>query len=480
MNFKIVIKTVSIFIISLAVVMLVPFIVALIYHEPVWKDFLISSCIATFFGGLGFLLCRNTQQRIFRREGFAIVGFGWMIGSLFGSLPFIFADVMTMVDAYFETVSGFTTTGSTILTNIEILPKSILFWRSLTQWLGGMGIIVLFVAIVPFLGASGKQLFRSESSASSSDGIKPKIRETARRLWYIYLGLTIAEVILLCLGNVSFFDSLCHTFTTLATGGFSTYNTSIKAFGSAYVETVIIVFMIFAGINFFMLYSLFTGQIKKTTGISELKTYFMILFISTLMITYFLFQTGKLSMLESLRQSAFQVVSIMTTTGFITENYEVWPPFTKLLLVVLMFVGGCAGSTGGGMKVIRFQVAFKFMFNQIVKTIHPGAIKSVKVSNNLISWDNINEVLGFFILSFVSVVFFSLIMAALGLDVVSAFASVVATLWNIGPGLAQVGAIENFSFIPDAGKLVLSLCMILGRLEFFAIIVFFFPSFWKK
>lgn len=206
----------------------------------------------------------------------------------------------------------------------------------------------------------------------------------------------------------------------------------------------------------------------------------MILFISTLMITYFLFQTGKLSMLESLRQSAFQVVSIMTTTGFITENYEVWPPFTKLLLVVLMFVGGCAGSTGGGMKVIRFQVAFKFMFNQIVKTIHPGAIKSVKVSNNLISWDNINEVLGFFILSFVSVVFFSLIMAALGLDVVSAFASVVATLWNIGPGLAQVGAIENFSFIPDAGKLVLSLCMILGRLEFFAIIVFFFPSFWKK
>ncbi|MBW2450920.1 MAG: TrkH family potassium uptake protein, partial [Deltaproteobacteria bacterium] len=427
-----------------------------------------------------YRFCRS-ERDLSVRDGFAVVTFGWTFFALFGSLPFVFSGAIpSFLDAFFETMSGFTTTGSTILTNIEAIPESLLLWRSMTQWLGGMGIIVLSLAILPMLGVGGMQLFKAEVPGPTADRLKPRIQDTAKLLWGVYVLLTSAEIILLMLGNMSFFDALNHAFTTMATGGFSTRNASVAAYDSAFIDWVITVFMFLAGINFSLHYLALRGRVLDYVRNEEFRFYVTLTLFGIVLITLFNMGSSYDSILDSLRFSAFQVVSILTTTGFGTADYELWPVLCQYLLVIGMFVGGCAGSTGGGMKVARILLLFKHAHVQVYRLIHPRAVRLVKLADRPVDKEVMQSILGFFALYMGVFVAASLIMAGTGMDLTSAGAAVIATLGNIGPGLGSVGPTDNFADVPAIGKIVLTLCMLLGRLELFTVLVLVFPTFWRK
>ncbi|MCD6580359.1 MAG: TrkH family potassium uptake protein, partial [Desulfuromusa sp.] len=424
----------------------------------------------------------KSPQELTVREGFAVVTFGWTIFAVFGALPYLISGaIVSPLDAIFETMSGFTTTGSTILTEIEALPQSLLFWRSLTQWLGGMGIIVLSLAILPMLGVGGMQLFKAEVPGPTADRLKPRIQDTAKMLWGVYFLLTVVETLLLMVGGMSFFDALCHSFTTLATGGFSTQNSSIAAYNNSYIDGVITLFMILAGINFALHFQVLRGKAKEFFHSEELRVYLGIILVATVIIMIFNWSGGIYRPFgENLRYSIFQVSSIMTTTGFATADYELWLVLPQYILVLLMFIGGCAGSTGGGMKVARILLLFKHAQVQVFRLIHPRAIRLVKLGNHPVDKDVLQSILGFFALFIGVFVVGSLLVAASGMDLVSAGGAVVACLSNIGPGLGTVGPVDNFAHVPGFGKSVLIVCMLMGRLELFTVLVLFFPSFWHK
>ena len=415
------------------------------------------------------------------REGFAVVTFGWTFFALFGALPFVFSGAIpSYLNAFFETMSGFTTTGSTILTDIEAMPHSLLLWRSLTQWLGGMGIIVLSLAILPMLGVGGMQLFKAEVPGPTADRLKPRIQDTAKLLWGVYVLLTAVEVILLMAGGMSFFDALCHAFTTLATGGFSTRNASVAAYDSALYR-----------LGHHPLHVPGRGQLLPALPGSAWQTRRLhsqrgvpflcrLTALGTILITLLNMGATYPDFFDNLRFSAFQVVSIMTTTGFGTADYELWPVLCQYLLVFAMFIGGCAGSTGGGMKVARILLLFKHAHVQVYRLIHPRAVRLVKLGHRPVDKEVMQSILGFFALYLGVFVAASFIMAGLGMDLTSAGASVIATLGNIGPGLGSVGPVDNFAHVPAFGKLVLAFCMLLGRLELFTVLVLVFPSFWRK
>ncbi len=377
-------------------------------------------------------------------------------------------------------MSGFTTTGSTILTDIEAMPPSLLLWRSLTQWLGGMGIIVLSLAILPMLGVGGMQLFKAEVPGPTADRLKPRIQDTAKLLWGVYALLTGIEIILLMAGGMSFFDGINHAFTTMATGGFSTRNASVGAYGSAYIEWVITLFMFLAGVNFSLHYLALRGRIGDFIRNEEFLFYSGLVMVGTILITLLNMGSTYPGFLDNLRFSAFQVVSIITTTGFATADYELWPVLCQYLLVFSMFIGGCAGSTGGGMKVARILLLFKHAQVQVFRLIHPRAVRLVKLGDRPVDKEVMQSILGFFALYLGVFVAASFIMAGVGMDLPSAGASVIATLSNIGPGLGSVGPVDNFAHVPAFGKLVLAFCMLLGRLELFTVLVLVFPSFWRK
>jgi trk system potassium uptake protein TrkH len=377
-------------------------------------------------------------------------------------------------------MSGFTTTGSTILTDIEAMPPSLLLWRSLTQWLGGMGIIVLSLAILPMLGVGGMQLFKAEVPGPTTDRLKPRIQDTAKLLWGVYVLLTGAEVVLLMTGGMSFFDGLNHAFTTMATGGFSTRNASVAAYDSAYVDWIITFFMFLAGVNFSLHYLALRGRIGDFIRNEEFLFYSGLVMVGTILITLLNMGSTYPDFLDNLRFSAFQVVSIITTTGFGTADYELWPVLCQYLLVFSMFIGGCAGSTGGGMKVARILLLFKHAQVQVFRLIHPRAVRLVKLGERPVDKEVMQSILGFFALYLGVFVAASFIMAGVGMDLTSAGASVIATLSNIGPGLGSVGPVDNFAHVPAFGKLVLAFCMLLGRLELFTVLVLVFPSFWRK
>ena len=415
------------------------------------------------------------------REGFAIVTFGWTFFALFGALPFVFSGAIpSYLNAFFETMSGFTTTGSTILTDIEAMPPSLLLWRSLTQWLGGMGIIVLSLAILPMLGVGGMQLFKAEVPGPTTDRLKPRIQDTAKLLWGVYVLLTCVEILLLMAGGMSFFDGLNHAFTTMATGGFSTRNASVAAYNSAYIDWVITIFMFLAGVNFSLHYLALRGKIGDFIRNEEFLFYSSLVIVGTALITMLNIGGTYPGFLDNLRYSAFQVVSIITTTGFGTADYELWPVLCQYLLVFFMFIGGCAGSTGGGMKVARILLLFKHAQVQVYRLIHPRAVRLVKLGDRPVDKDVMQSILGFFALYLGVFVAASFVMAATGMDLDSAGGSVIATLSNIGPGLGSVGPVDNFAHVPATGKLVLAFCMLLGRLELFTVLVLVFPSFWRK
>lgn len=480
MNITLTLRILGALLLFLAIALLLPVPFSWAYGDGASGAFFLAAIISAGCGGLLYHHFRSSTD-LSVREGFAIVTFGWTFFALFGALPFVFSGAIpSFVDAFFETMSGFTTTGSTILTDIEAMPPSMLLWRSLTQWLGGMGIIVLSLAILPMLGVGGMQLFKAEVPGPTADRLKPRIQDTAKLLWGVYVLLTGLEIILLMAGGMNFFDSINHAFTTMATGGFSTRNASIAAYDSAFIDWVVTLFMFLAGVNFSLHYLALRGRIVEFINNEEFLFYCVL--TTTGIALIILFNMGGVypDFLDNLRFSSFQVVSILTTTGFGTADYELWPVLCQYLLIFAMFIGGCAGSTGGGMKVARILLLFKHAQVQVYRLIHPRAVRLVKLGNRPVDKDVMQAILGFFALYLGVFVCASFFMAGVGMDLPSAAASVIATLSNIGPGLGTVGPTDNFAHVPVFGKLVLSFCMLLGRLELFTVLVLVFPSFWRK
>ena len=440
-----------------------------------------SAAITGLIGSTAWLLIRKDVRKkgIGKREGYLIVTLSWITVSLFGSLPFIFSGTITsFTDAFFETISGFTTTGATILTDIESLPKSILYWRATTHWIGGMGIIVLTVAILPFLGIGGMQLLVAEMPGITPDKLHPRITATAKRLWGIYVMFTFLEIILLWVGEMDFFDSVCHAFATMATGGFSTKNDSIAGFG-AYTQYVILFFMILAGTNFTLHYLLLHRRFKKTWQNQEFKVYLGILFLVSMFITIGLVMTSNYETPKAIRDALFSVTAILTTTGFVTVDYLTWPSYLWMLIFALMFIGGSAGSTGGGMKIVRHMLLVKNSWIELKRAIHPAAIIPVKFNGKSVSQQIIFNVMAFFLIYVMIFGVGTIVLSLIGLDFETSIGATIATLGNIGPGIGGVGPVENYAFFSPFAKWFLSLLMLLGRLELFTVLIIISPTFWK-
>ncbi len=496
MNWKTVFKIQGILLIILSASMIPPLLFSLYYNSGDSQEFLYSILISLITGSLLFLIFRSDTD--FRpREGFVIVSLGWIFAALFGALPFYFYGMSggSYVDCVFETMSGFTTTGSSILTDIEILPKGLLFWRSFTHWLGGMGIIVLAIAILPMLGLSSTKLYQAEVSGPMKEKLSPKIKDTAKILWYIYFGMTFILTILLMMGGMDLFSALCHTFGTLGTGGFSTLNRSVAGFESLYIEIVIIIFMYLSGINFFLHFSLIRGRFSEFFTNREWRFYTFILIVAGLIIAsdlYFSDLSGEILVSHPelsdykndfglcLRHSFFQTVSLGTATGFASANFDLWSDFSKLILIILMFIGGCAGSTSGGIKQIRFLLVIKFIFNEIRKLTHPRAFFSVKIGDKTYQDVVIKNVVAFFVIYLLAFGTVTLLLTSQGYDIVTSFSASVATISGVGPGLARVGAVENFAFFNDFSKILLTFNMLLGRLELYSVLILIYSLFNPK
>ena len=492
-NVEIVIRILGILLIIEGIFMLTALPFSIYYGDRTaisWKFFdgthdfwalLISALIS---GGTGaimyFAAGKDVKKAIGKREGYIIVTFAWVIISLFGALPFVLCGAIPgYTDAFFETISGFTTTGATILTDIEAMPKGLLFWRSTTHWIGGMGIIVLSLAILPFLGIGGMQLFIAEVPGPTPDKLHPRITQTAKRLWGIYVLLTVVETGLLMLGGMNLFDGLCHAFGTMATGGFSTKNASIAGF-SPYIQYVITIFMILAGTNFSLHYLALHGKLRDVFKNEEYRYYLGAIGFTTVIITLSLFFTEINDIEHAFRDSIFTVVSIITTTGFITADYLIWPGVLWFIIFLLMFVGGSAGSTGGGIKVMRQLLLFKNSLLELKRQMHPQAVIPVRMNGRPVSQDIIFNVLAFFLIYMISFALGTFVMSMLGLDFESAIGTTAATIGNIGPGIGSVGPVGNYAGIPLFGKWFLTFLMLLGRLELFTVLILFSPAFWKR
>ncbi len=480
MRLPIVIHILGFLLIFLAVTMLLPIPFAIYYGEADHLYFIISALITFIVGFISFKFTKFNQD-VRAREGFAIVTMGWTSFSFFGCLPFLLSGhIPSITDAFFETMSGFTTTGASILTDIEKLPHGILFWRSFTHWLGGMGIIVLSLAILPFLGVGGMQLFKAEVPGPVPDKLTPRVTETAKILWGVYILISALETLFLLLGGMNLFDSLCHTFGTMATGGFSTKNASIGHYESPFIQYVVIFFMITAGTNFSLHYRFMQKDFKSYIKNTEFSFFLILILGATLFIGYDTLTNHFPYVEEAFRKTLFQVVSILTTTGYVTADYEQWKISSQFVLFLFMFIGGCAGSTGGGMKIIRLYVLIQLVRTEIKKLLHPNAIIPVRVGNTVVPKEIVTNVLGFLALMIGLFVIGVILMSLLGLDMVSAFGAVAATLGNIGPGLGSVGPTDNYAYIPLVGKWILTFFMLAGRLEIYTVLILFAPSYWKK
>ncbi len=483
MNPKIVLRIISYLLLIVCGFMLTAVSVALYYREfAVSKAFIEPVAVTALIAAIFLFATRSSSrgQPSFK-DGFLFVVGGWGMAALIGSLPFYLSGTIpSFCDAYFEAMSGFTTTGASILTEIQSLPRAILYWRSLTHWLGGMGIVVLTVAILPLLGVGGLQLVKAEAPGPTVDKITPRIAETAKYLWYIYLGMTVVETLLLMGGDMDFLDALTHTFGTVATGGFSTMNASVAHFDSAYIDWVITFFMVAAGMNFVLHFRLLTGNFQTLFTNTEFKAYLLIFVSATLMIAYKLQLEVYPGFSEALRYAAFQVASILTTTGYATANYENWPYMAQAVLFLLMFVGGCSGSTGGGIKVIRIVTLFKQAVNEMKYLIHPKAVFPLRFSGNVVRKNIVYAISGFFFLYITILLLVTFVVSLAGVDLLSAVSTALATVGNIGPGFGVVGPTDNYAHFPDLVKWVLSFAMMAGRLELYTVLVLFTPMFWRR
>jgi trk system potassium uptake protein TrkH len=482
MRWRFILRTIGVLIFFFGLTMILPLTVGFYYRDQSLPALFLSMGITVIAGLILYLIFRKAQAEVIsQREGMAIVAVGWTAVGLFGALPFYLGDgCFTFVDAFFESVSGFTTTGASVLTNIEAVSKGLLFWRSFIQWLGGMGIIVLSLAILPFLGVGGMQLYKAEVPTPVPDKLKPRIRDTAMILWKVYALMSLAQVIFLVVGGMTLYDALCHTFTTMPTGGFSTKNTSIAHFDSVYFDAVIIFFMLLAGINFSLHYQMLRGKTLAFWQDSECRFFLGAVVLLTLAVSFNVFGTVYQSIGEAIRYGAFQVVSIVTTTGFATADYEKWPAMSQLILLLCMFLGASAGSTGGGMKCLRIMLCFKFCYKELFSLVHPHAVSHIKIGGKMVPDDVMRSVLGFLALYMGLFALSSVLLAGLGVDFTTAFAAVAATIGNVGPGFGMVGPVENYAQIPVLGKWLLIWCMLLGRLEIFTVIILMVPEFWRK
>lgn len=478
-HISIIIHIVGICLIFESAFILVDIPISILFHDGTLIP-LLKSAVITFMFGFVFYFSTKTKLPLKAsiKESFLIVSLAWLFISFFGTLPYILShSINNFTDAFFETVSGFTTTGSSVINDIESLPKGILFWRSETHWIGGMGIIVLVIAILPSLKVSGNHLFSAEGSFFSVEKIRPRLIDVAKRLWLIYIVLTLLETFFLILAHMNWFDALCHSFATIATGGFSTKNTSVIDY-SATIQYIIILFMFLSGMNFILHYLLIHGKLKKVLQNEELRAYFFIILIVSLILTYSNYPIYK-NIESSFRNSLFQVVSIITATGFTSIDYGQWTHFAKYLLFFTMFIGACVGSTGGGIKIARHIILIKSLKIQFRKTIHPNAITLIRYNKKPIINQLLINISSFVIIYYLTFIIGSFIMMSTGLDATSASSSVITTLGGIGPGFGVVGPINNFSTISDFGKYYLSFNMILGRLEIISVLSLFTRSFYK-
>ena len=477
MNYKIILNVLGGLLRFLGMIMVVPLLVAYYYDESLYP--FIIAIILTGFTGIVLSLKYKSDEDWKTREGFAIVAFGWLAAAAFGAIPFIF-DGITPLNALFESMSGFTTTGATVFVDIESHSRSILFWRSMTQWLGGMGIIMLFIAILPKLGVAGRQLFRAEAPGPTEDKLKPRIRETAKILWMVYVVISLIEVVLLLLAKMSLYDAVTHTFTTMACGGFSPYADSIKAFNSPLVEGIITLFMFIAGANFALHYKTLYVNKKSLVNDNEFKFYAAIVLFATTILAILLWRDMDYTAFDSLRYAVFQVISIVTTTGFATTDFNLWSDSSRMILFIIMFIGGSAGSTAGGIKVVRILLLLKYGRRELFKSIHRKAIKPIKFNGNTVSDDVMKSIISFVVIYIIIFMFSSAILSILGMDMISSLTASIATLGNIGPGFNMIGPMANFDIIHPLGKLMLIANMWIGRLEVFTVIVMLTPEFWKK
>lgn len=463
------------------------------YADGATLEILLAAIVTMIIGTLSMFLTRGHRKEVNRKEGYIIVAFGWLVMSLSGVLPYMFSGAIPdFTNAFFETISGYTTTGASILDDIEILPEGILFWRSLTHWIGGMGIIVLAIAILPLLGIGGMQLFAAEAPGPSGDKLHPRITDTAKRLWLIYFGYTVAETILLKLAGMSFFDAINHSLATLSTGGFSTKNLSTAYWNDQpLIQYIIILFMFLAGSNFVLSYYAFKGKVQKALHDEEFKYYtgFVISFtIIAALVIYFkanvpvsqyhpmVFGEGE----SAFRHALFQVLTVITTTGFVTADFTSWTPFLTIFFFGLMFLGGCAGSTAGGIKVMRHLLIIKNGLLEFKRTIHTNAVIPVRYNTKTVKEHIVYNIIAFFVLYMLTFIIGSLVLGALGLDFVSAIGGAASSLGNVGPAFGTLHPLSNFNSLPDIGKWWCGFLMLLGRLELFTVLILFTPYFWKK
>jgi trk system potassium uptake protein TrkH len=479
-NFRIIARVFSLLLIFEGLFMLLAGAVSFIYGEHTASSFLYSAIITVLTGIIVFTPLRNEERIYGKKEGYIIVTGIWLIFTLFGTLPFLLSgSISSFGDAFFESMSGFTTTGATILTDIESLPHGILFWRSLTQWLGGIGIIFISLSAFPFYKSINIQLTATEFSGQPADKIHPRIKDAAKRLVTIYFFLTLAEVILLIIGEMPVFDAVCHSFSTLSTGGFSTRNTGITAFASPFIMIVITLFMFIAGTNLTLVYFGLKGNFKKIFGNNEFVFYTLICLIFALIGSSVLYYKSGFSLGKAILDGAFHVVSIITTTGFYTQNYNLWGNTILILFFILMFTGGTAGSTSGSIKIVILLLIAKNSRQELKRLIHPNAFIPVRLGKHIISQNIIYNLLVFIMLYFIFICFGTFIISFMGYDIITSFSTSASMLGNIGPGLGTFGPFSNYSAMPMAGKWFLSGLMLLGRLELLTVMILFTRNFYR-
>ncbi len=482
MNIRAVAHLISFMLIGLALAMLFCMGIAVWSDDPAAavRALGLSGGIVVICGSLLWFFTRGPIE-LSRRDGFGIVTFGWLAAAVAGALPYLLSGVIAHpVSAFFESMSGLTTTGASVLTDLEGISRGILFWRALTHFFGGMGVLILVVAIIPFLGIGGMQIYRAEMPGPSKDRLSPRITTTAKLLWAVYVAMCIVQACLLMLGGMSVFDAFCHAFATMATGGFSTRSQSVGAFNSVYIEIVTIIFMFLAGVNFSLHYRTVTGNWRAYFRDTEFRFYCLVWLTACVLLSGITWRTIYGGLGQALRAGFFQGTAILTTTGFVTEDFDLWPAAARTILVILMFFGGCAGSTGGGMKHLRILIVIKNILREIHLFMRPQAVVKVKVGGRTLSDSAISNITAFVILFLLMFAVNTLLMTFFTPDLKTALSSVIATMGNIGPGLGGVGPMVNYAEIPEAGKMLLSFCMLLGRLEMYTVLIVFLPGFWKR
>jgi trk system potassium uptake protein len=460
-------------------IIFIPLLYAIFDKQSSIFPFLATAMISLFLGLFLQIITKNTDE-VSIRDGFIIVTLGWLVYSILGSIPYLYSGTLgNFADAFFETISGFTTTGASVISEIEATPKAILLWRSITQYIGGLGIIVLTITILPEIGLGAVRLFNSEMPGPTKERIFPKIKDTAKTLWLIYVSLTVLLAFLLYFSGMNIFDSLNHALTTMSTGGFSTKNLSLISFNNPLIEWIILIFMFIAGINLTLHLNFIRTKRLSYFRHSEFKLYLTIVLVAWLLV-FFNINSYNKNILDNIRISGFNVISILTTTGFVSTDTELWSYFGQFLLLILMFIGAMAGSTSGGIKISRVMVMLKKLFKELTKILHPKMVYKIKISKHPVDEEIIKNISLFFFLYLTIFIFSSLLLTSFNIDILTSISAVSACLSNIGPGLGEVGALDNFAHLPNIVKYVLSFLMLAGRLELYTILVIFMPAFWKR